>query len=103
MGDFQQFEQDFYQTGYYIDDQGHTVSYCDIYNSTSPSYYDDRAQGFMPGVLDPSLEQQYTGELYQPTMPSRTVGSTGTDSPEEEPPLLEGEKKLSLCPYRLYA
>lgn len=40
MGDFQQFEQDFYQTGYYIDDQGHTVAYYDISDSTSPAYCD---------------------------------------------------------------
>lgn len=29
MDDFQQFEQDFYQTGYYIDDQGRAVTYYD--------------------------------------------------------------------------
>ena len=40
MGDFQQFEQEFYQTGYYVDDQGHTVAYCDGYDSTDPAYYD---------------------------------------------------------------
>lgn len=39
MEDFQQFEQDFYQTGYYIDDQGDTVAYYDTDNSTSPAYY----------------------------------------------------------------
>lgn len=40
MEDFQQFEQDFYQTGYYIDDQGQTVSYTyDNYNSASPENY----------------------------------------------------------------
>ncbi|KAM9341763.1 protein YIPF5-like [Symphorus nematophorus] len=84
MGDFQQFDQDFYQTGYYIDDQGQTVAYYDNYNPTSPAYYDDGAQAFMPGVLDPSMEQQYTEQYYQPP-----VESTGTDSLEEEPPLLE--------------
>ena len=41
MGDFQQFEQDFYQTGYYIDDQGHTVAYSyDAYDSDPSAYYD---------------------------------------------------------------
>lgn len=45
----------------------------------------------MPGVLDPSMEQHYTGQFYQPAMPSGTVESTGTDSLEEEPPLLEGK------------
>ncbi|XP_062296939.1 protein YIPF5-like [Scomber scombrus] len=89
MGDFQQFQQDFYQTGYYIDDQGHTVDYSyDAYDSTSSAYYNGR-QASMPSVLDPSMEQQYTGQFYQPTTPSGTVGDTGTYSPEEEPPLLQ--------------
>ncbi|XP_070835758.1 protein YIPF7-like [Chaetodon trifascialis] len=85
MGDFQQFEQ----TGYYIDDQGHAVAYYETYNSTSPAYYDDGAPAFMPGALDPSIEHQYTGQFYQPAMPDESVGSTGTDYLEEEPPLLE--------------
>ncbi|KAM7404148.1 hypothetical protein PAMA_004534 [Pampus argenteus] len=90
MGDFQQFEQDFYQTGYYIDEQGHTVAYSyDAYNSTNPAYYDDGSQALKPGILDPSMEQQYTGHFYQPAMSSGTVGDTGTHSSEEEPPLLE--------------
>ncbi len=41
MGDFEQFEQDFYQTGYYIDDQGHTVAYYNNYDSASPAHYDE--------------------------------------------------------------
>lgn len=48
----------------------------------------------MPGVLDSSMEQQYTGQFYQPTVIPGSVGNTGTDSSEEEPPLLEGKKKL---------
>ncbi|AWP16882.1 Hypothetical protein SMAX5B_016928 [Scophthalmus maximus] len=89
MGDFQQFEQDFYQTRYYTDDQGQAVAYYDIYDSTSPDYNDDGEQAFMPEALDPSTEPQYTGQFYQPAMSPGAVGSTGTDSPEEEPPLLE--------------
>ncbi len=57
----------------------------------------------MPGMLDPSMEQQYTGEFYQPAMPSGTVGNTETDSLEEEPPLLEGNNKLHLFTYKLDA
>lgn len=37
MGDFQQFKQDFHQTGYYMDEQGQTVGF---YNTTSPCCYD---------------------------------------------------------------
>ena len=40
MGDFQPFEQDFYQSGYYIDDQGHTVAYYETHNSADPGYDD---------------------------------------------------------------
>ncbi|XP_037652409.1 protein YIPF7 [Sebastes umbrosus] len=82
MGDFQQFEQDFYHTGYYIDDQGHTVAYDDTYDSTSPAYYDSGAQAFASSALDPSVEQQHAGQFYQPAMLSG-------DDEEEEPTLLE--------------
>lgn len=40
MGDLQQLEQDFYQTRYYVDDQGHTVAHCDAYDSSNPAFYD---------------------------------------------------------------
>lgn len=61
-------------------------------------------QAFMPEALDPSTEPQYTGQFYQPAMSPGAVGSTGTDSPEEEPPLLEGkQKRLYLFPHDLYA
>lgn len=36
MGDFQQFEQDFYQAEYYIDDQGQSVAYYE-----NPACYDE--------------------------------------------------------------
>ncbi|XP_013867322.1 protein YIPF7 isoform X3 [Austrofundulus limnaeus] len=70
MGDSQQF--DFYQTGYsgyYVDNQGRTVAFYDR----------DEAQN----TQDPFMEQQYTGEVYQPTH-AATYGET----PEDEPPLL---------------
>nr|XP_046269905.1 protein YIPF7-like [Scatophagus argus]XP_046269907.1 protein YIPF7-like [Scatophagus argus] len=91
MGDFQPFEQDFYQTGYYIDDQGHAVACYDSYSSTGPAYYDEGTKAFMPGVLDPSMEQQYTGKFYQPSMSSGTEETESTERyyTEEEPPLLE--------------
>ncbi|XP_019940411.2 protein YIPF7-like [Paralichthys olivaceus] len=89
MGDFQQFEQDFYQTGYYTDDQGQPVAYYNIYDPTSPDNYEGGEQAFIPDALDPSMEQQYTGQFYHPAVSSGTIGGTGTDSLEEEPPLLE--------------
>lgn len=46
----------------------------------------------MSGALDPHMEQQYTGQFFQPVMLSGTVGSRGTDYSEEEPTLLEGKK-----------
>ncbi|XP_047201241.1 protein YIPF5-like [Girardinichthys multiradiatus] len=78
MGDFEQFEQDFYQTGYYIDDQGSGVAY---YNA-------DAAQDTLPNDLDPFMEERYSGEIYQPTMNSTDFSSTASESPGEEPPLL---------------
>ncbi|XP_053290090.1 protein YIPF7 [Pleuronectes platessa] len=88
MGDFEQYEQDFYQTGYYTDDQGQPVAYYNIYDPTSPDYYGAGEQASMPDALDPSM-QQYTGQFYQPTVSPGTGGGAGTDSLEEEPPLLE--------------
>ncbi|XP_004082469.1 protein YIPF5-like [Oryzias latipes] len=88
MEDFQQFEQDFYQTGYYIDDQGSTVKY---YN---PSAYDQHKESALqsgfddpdPDVLGSFMEQQYSGQIYSP----QTSSSSGmkTSEEEEEPPLL---------------
>ncbi|XP_014899948.1 protein YIPF5 [Poecilia latipinna] len=71
MDDFQQSEQDFYQSGYYIDDQGRAVAYYDT----------DSAQN--ANNVDPYMEQQYPGEIYQ-----QTIHSTRTEYLEEEPPLL---------------
>uniref|UniRef100_A0AAQ4Q8P6 Yip1 domain family, member 5 n=2 Tax=Gasterosteus aculeatus aculeatus TaxID=481459 RepID=A0AAQ4Q8P6_GASAC len=75
MGDLPQFEQDFYQTGYYRDDQGHTVASYDTDDYKNPEYYNTGAQAFVSGALDPHMEQQYTGQFFQPVMLSGTVGS----------------------------
>lgn len=48
-------------------------------------------QAFMPGDQDPSMEQQYTAQFYQPAVPSGNAENTGIDYLEEEPPLLEGK------------
>ncbi|KAM9842029.1 protein YIPF7-like [Aulostomus maculatus] len=75
MGDFQQFEQDFYQTQYYMDEQGQTGAFSfDSSDPASPGYYNYGPQTF----VDPSMEQQ----------DSKSSG-TGGDPGEEEPPLLE--------------
>ncbi|KAM3871418.1 protein YIPF7-like [Diretmus argenteus] len=88
MGDFQQFDQDFYQSGYYIDDQGQTVAYSyDAYDARSPGYQDDETD--VPGVFHPSAGQQYMGQMYQPAMAPGGPGDSGMDHFEEEPPLLE--------------
>ena len=52
-------------------------------------------QASTPDALDPSM-QQYTGQFYQPTVSPDTGGGAGTDSLEEEPPLLEGKIK-TIC------
>ncbi|XP_068194213.1 protein YIPF7-like isoform X2 [Antennarius striatus] len=43
----------------------------------------------MPEFFDPSMEQQYAEQFYQPEMPSETMDGIGTGTPAEEPPLLE--------------
>ncbi|KAM4625220.1 protein YIPF7-like [Polymixia lowei] len=89
MGDFLQSDQDFYQSGYYIDDQGQTVTYSyDTYDAMNSGYQDDETEAPQPGIFDPALGQNYTGQIYQPAMPSGKLEDTGTDN-DEEPPLLE--------------
>ncbi len=48
--------------------------------------------GAEASVADASMEQQDTGHVYDPAMHPGTLGNASTDSPEEEPPLLEGTK-----------
>ncbi|KAF6732735.1 Protein YIPF5 [Oryzias melastigma] len=72
------FQQDFYQPGYYIDDQGHSVEY---YNP-----YSTRDENIPPGSF---MEQQFSGKIYQPTESPPTSSIPGMKtSEEEEPPLL---------------
>ncbi|RVE57637.1 hypothetical protein OJAV_G00218210 [Oryzias javanicus] len=73
------FQQDFYQTRYYIDDQGHTVEYYDPYGT--------RDEDPALDVLGSFMEQK----IYQPTASPQTSSSSGmktSEEEEEEPPLL---------------
>ncbi|CAL8284988.1 unnamed protein product [Lota lota] len=90
MGDFQQFDQDFYSSGY-MDYRGQTVaSNYDTWDGTNPEYPEDGTEATLPGVLDPSIEPRYTGHIFQPQMgETGTLGGTDADYYEEEPPLLE--------------
>lgn len=86
MGDFQQYEQDFYQTGYHIDDQGQSFAYYDTDSPTCAAYYEG-TQDYTQGLHDPSIQQQHVGsQFYQPEAPAENAG---VDHFEEEPPLLE--------------
>ncbi|KAG7281692.1 hypothetical protein CRUP_008067 [Coryphaenoides rupestris] len=88
MSDFQQFDEDFYSSGYYADDQGQAYTY-DTWNGTHPEYPEDGTNATMQGNLDPSTEQLYTGHILQPEMgQTGTLGGTDADY-YEEPPLLE--------------
>ncbi|XP_029986643.1 protein YIPF5-like [Sphaeramia orbicularis] len=108
MGDFEQFEQDFYQTGYDISHQtGYDISHQTGYDISHQTGYDISSQSvikdwsydaytagteeegaqFSSGLLDPSMEQQYTDQFYQSTGSIGTEG--GPQAYEEEPPLLE--------------
>lgn len=80
MGDFKQYDEDFYQTGYYIDGQGQGGYICD------PNYPPEYQEG--EGVCDPSMDAAYTGQV--PGLAPGTMEYTAAgDGFEEEPPLLE--------------
>ncbi|XP_063039640.1 protein YIPF5-like [Engraulis encrasicolus] len=86
MGDFQQFDGDFYQTGYYVDDQG-GYGYDSNY---APEYQ----EGSTEGLSGPAADAAYTGQVPR-QVPGAGVApgpmeytATG-DGFEEEPPLLE--------------
>ncbi|XP_054652651.1 protein YIPF7-like [Dunckerocampus dactyliophorus] len=77
MGDFQQFEQDFYQTGYNTDEHSHTLAF-GYDESASYLYNNDETEAFTPDVAEPSMEHVY-----------RPAQGKGADFQDEEPPLLE--------------
>ena len=56
----------------------------------------------MPGVLDPSIEQSYTGYVFQPQGgEAGTLRGSDADYYENEPPLLEGKiSKTSHHPHQ---
>ncbi|NP_001032310.2 protein YIPF5-like isoform X1 [Danio rerio] len=84
MGDFQNTEQDFYQSGYYIDGQQEDVyGYDPAY--LNPEYNDADNSAHLADEYAASAP--YTGQVYQPVaQPEQTEY---TDSYEDEPPLLE--------------
>ncbi|KAG5843348.1 hypothetical protein ANANG_G00149900 [Anguilla anguilla] len=96
MSGFDNFNTDFYQTSYSIDDQGQAAyGYSnaeDPYNKPYNQYEYAQQGGYAappPGMIPP--QQPYTGQIYQPT-PAFTPASTQSvygSSFDEEPPLLE--------------
>ncbi|CAL8292077.1 unnamed protein product [Arctogadus glacialis] len=91
MGDMEQFDQDFYSSGYYVDDQAQAVaSTYDDWDGRHLEYPQNGTEAMMPGILDQSIEQSYTGHVFQPQRgEAGTLGGTDADYYEEEPPLLE--------------
>ncbi|XP_066447345.1 protein YIPF5 [Eleutherodactylus coqui] len=93
MSNFENFNQEFYQTSYSIDD--HSQGY--NYNTQSDAQYNKQYQydysqqgGFMPPEMM-NQQQPYTGQIYQPTQtytPSASESVYGS-SFDDEPPLLE--------------
>ncbi|XP_056327286.1 protein YIPF5-like [Danio aesculapii] len=83
MGDFQNIEQDFYQSGYYIDGQQEDVyGYDPAY--LNPEYNDADNSAHLADEYAASAPY---GQVYQPVAaPEQTEY---TDSYEDEPPLLE--------------
>ncbi|KAK6493605.1 protein YIPF7-like [Huso huso] len=89
MAGFPQFDQDFYQSGFNIDEQGHEPDNC---QTPSHPYENIDTSTANPGVYaspgQAYTEQAYTGQIFQPTHTSSS-SYTGTDSSDAEPPLLE--------------
>ncbi|KAJ3583570.1 hypothetical protein NHX12_019770 [Muraenolepis orangiensis] len=88
MGDFPQSDQDFYSSGFYVDDQGQTGAYTyDPWDGTHLEYPQQGAENTLPGLPDPCLA---TGQTHQPPWgETGTLGGSDGDYYEEEPPLLE--------------
>uniref|UniRef100_A0A8D0HWJ8 Yip1 domain family member 5 n=1 Tax=Sphenodon punctatus TaxID=8508 RepID=A0A8D0HWJ8_SPHPU len=93
MSGFDNFNTDFYQTSYSIDDQSQSYDYGESGGPYSKQYggYDYSQQsGFVPPEMMPQ-QQPYTGQIYQPTptyAPPTAQSFYGTNF-EDEPPLLE--------------
>uniref|UniRef100_A0A8C1BTU1 Zgc:123321 n=2 Tax=Cyprinus carpio TaxID=7962 RepID=A0A8C1BTU1_CYPCA len=84
MGDFQNFEQDFYQSGYYMNVQQEDVyGYDAAY--VNPDYHEVDNSTHLADEY--TTTASYTGQLYQPVVPLEQTEYI--DSYEEEPPLLE--------------
>ncbi|KAG9351291.1 hypothetical protein JZ751_022535 [Albula glossodonta] len=98
MSGFDNFNTDFYQTSYSIDDQGQAgYGYGNTEDPYNKGYgqYDYSQQAAYaappPGMMQP--QQPYTGQIYQPT-PAFTPASSQSvysSSFDDEPPLLEGK------------
>ncbi|KAK1788011.1 hypothetical protein P4O66_016485 [Electrophorus voltai] len=96
MSGFDNFNTDFYQSSYSVDDQsqaGYGYSNTeDAYNKPYGQYDYSQPMGYTapPGMM-PQPQQPYTGQIYQPT-PAFTPTSSQSmynSSFEDEPPLLE--------------
>ncbi|XP_062378203.1 protein YIPF5-like [Sardina pilchardus] len=83
MGDFHQYDQDFYQTGYYVDDQGQVAYSYDPNYALSPEHQEGE------DVYDPSMDTAYTGQVFQPGVPPGMDYTATGDGYDVEPPLLE--------------
>ncbi|XP_067422812.1 protein YIPF5 isoform X2 [Emydura macquarii macquarii] len=93
MSGFDNFNTDFYQTSYSIDDQTHSYDYSGSegpYNKQYSGYDYSQQSGFVPPEMM-QQQQPYTGQIYQPTQtytPTAAQSFYGS-SFEDEPPLLE--------------
>ncbi|KAM7162514.1 protein YIPF5 [Trachemys scripta elegans] len=93
MSGFDNFNTDFYQTSYSIDDQTHSYDYSgsgEPYNKQYSGYDYSQQSGFVPPEMM-QQQQPYTGQIYQPTQtytPTTAQSFYGSNF-EDEPPLLE--------------
>ncbi|XP_028843532.1 protein YIPF7 [Denticeps clupeoides] len=90
MAEFPSYEQDFYQSGYYAEQQGQVVTDYSPDSLLYQEYQEGDDYNPMPDVYDPSMDTLCSGQIFHPAMPSGTADYPGiAGSFEEEPPLLE--------------
>ncbi|XP_059252056.1 protein YIPF7 isoform X1 [Mustela nigripes] len=98
MSNLGQFDYDFYQSNYTIDNQEQSSedsnTYAYVYGSRKPPASEQPPPAFVPAEMLTS--SGYEGQYFQPASnPDYYSQSSYTDSFEEEPPLLED--KLRKC------
>ncbi|XP_066242163.1 protein YIPF7 isoform X2 [Saccopteryx leptura] len=98
MSNLGQFDSDFYQSNYTIDNQEHSCNDSDAYGNHNGSRKLQASEQPQHAFVPPEMlmSSGYTGQFFQPASnPDYYSQSPYIDSFDEEPPLLED--KLRKC------